>query len=71
MRDAALTALLRMYSDDDNLAPLHAFTTRFQSRCPRLCHTCTMHAGSLPTCMLRGRKMLDAAPDILHASHKQ
>ena len=32
MRDAALNALLRMYGDADNSAPLQIFTNRFQSR---------------------------------------
>lgn len=32
MRETALTALLDAYESEENLSPLHAFTTRFQSR---------------------------------------
>jgi hypothetical protein len=49
VRDAALSALLRMYGDAGNLAPLHAFTTRFQARCaPPLPHTCAACCNLLP-----------------------
>ena len=32
MRETALTALLAAYEVEENVSPLHAFTTRFQSR---------------------------------------
>ena len=32
MRETALTALLAAYEVEENMSPLHAFTTRFQSR---------------------------------------
>ena len=32
MREAAVEALLGLYSEPNNLAPLHEFTERFKSR---------------------------------------
>ena len=32
VRETALTALLAAYDVEENVSPLHAFTTRFQSR---------------------------------------
>ena len=32
MREAAASALIQLYSSDDNVSPLHAFTSRFSSR---------------------------------------
>ncbi len=32
MRETALSALLDAYESEENLSPLHGFTTRFQSR---------------------------------------
>ena len=32
VRESALTALLAAYEVEENVSPLHAFTTRFQSR---------------------------------------
>lgn len=32
VRQAAVTALLALYSVDDNISPLHAFTERFSTR---------------------------------------
>lgn len=32
MRQAAVTALLRLYLEEDNVSPLHAFTARFSTR---------------------------------------
>ncbi len=32
VRQAAVTALLRLYLEEDNVSPLHAFTARFSTR---------------------------------------
>ena len=38
VRDTAVTALLQLYSDDDNVEPMHELTTRFAPRFAQLIH---------------------------------
>lgn len=38
VRDTAVTALLELYSDDDNVEPMHELTTRFAPRFAQLIH---------------------------------
>ena len=38
VRDTAVTALLELYSDEDNVEPMHELTTRFAPRFAQLIH---------------------------------
>lgn len=38
VRDTAVTALLELYSDEDNVEPMHELTTRFAPRFAQLVH---------------------------------
>ena len=38
MRDTAVTSLLELYSDEDNVEPMHELTTRFAPRFAQLIH---------------------------------
>lgn len=38
VRDTAVTALLELYSDEDNAEPMHELTTRFAPRFAQLIH---------------------------------
>lgn len=38
VRDTAVTSLLELYSDEDNVEPMHELTTRFAPRFAQLIH---------------------------------